>query len=445
MAKVLTFPKGGIHPPSRKTINPEFINNIAMPGRVVIPLSQHIGTPAELLVKVGDEVREDQLIGKAAGFVSANIHSPLSGTVEEIRSIYLPSGTKTDAVVIAVSSDMKKYSRRTRNDQWMERSDQELLSIINDRGIVGLGGATFPTHVKLTLPRGKECSLFIVNAAECEPYLVNDFSLMLHKPAEILEGVQIVRKILKPGKTVIGIEKDKIQAARQLEEKIRELGLDGIEIVLLKKKYPQGAEKNLIKAITGKEVPSGKLPLEIGMINLNVSTLFAIQEAVVFNKALTSRLITVGGGAVANPSVVQVTLGTPVGQILDECGGLKKPAVKYVMGGPMMGFSFHDPETPVIKGTSGILALTKEETLNDRETPCIGCARCISACPMGLVPTQLFKMVRAGAWNEALSNGLLDCVECGCCSWVCPARIPLVQSFKAGKKLSRQFTAGKTS
>lgn len=413
MAKVLTFPKGGIHPPSRKTISPDTIRNVPLPGRIIIPLSQHIGTPAECLVQPGDEVREEQLVGKAAGFVSANVHSPLAGTVEEIRQVYLPSGVRSDAVVIAVSPEMKKYSSRVQNDQWDTRSVQELLSIINDRGLVGLGGATFPTHVKLTLPRGKECGMFIINAAECEPYLVNDFALMLHKPDEILEGIQIVRKILAPRRVVIGIEKDKARAADLLRKTAEKLGIEGIEIALLKKKYPQGAEKNLIKAITGKEVPSGKLPLEIGIINLNVSTLLAVQEAVVHNRPLTSRLVTVGGGAVAEPSVVQAVVGTPVRQLFEECGGFRTQPVKYIMGGPMMGFAFYDPETPVMKGTSGVLALTAQETSADPEGPCIGCARCVNVCPMGLVPTGLFKMVRAGAWKQALGSGLMDCVECG--------------------------------
>lgn len=441
MKLLKTFPKGGVHPHDHKSPTDELeTRNAAVPSRSIIPLSQHLGSPAECVVKPGDTIREETLIGKATGFVSTNIHSPVPGTVKELREIYLPNGARTQAVVVELSGEFDRLGKKRDEYEWENLSKEELLALVSEMGVVGMGGATFPIHVKYTLPKGAKVEAFIVNGAECEPYLTADHRLMVEKTAEIVEGARIAAKILSPGAVYIGIEANKPDAIRAMEATVERGGLP-FRVVPLKLKYPQGDEKQLIKAITGREVPSGKLPLDAGAVVSNVGTVFAVYEAVALRKPLTERVVTVSGGAVAHPANLKVKIGTTFGELIDECGGFARVPAKIVAGGPMMGFAVYDLDTPVTKGTSGILALTKEELADAERTACLQCGRCIASCPMGLNPTRLFKWIDHEEYGTAVEEGLLDCRECGSCSYICPAHIPLVQGLRVGKKISRKKKA----
>jgi Na+-translocating ferredoxin:NAD+ oxidoreductase subunit C len=432
MRSLATFPRG-IHPPGGKGLTESTeIRTAALPSIAVIPLSQHIGAPAECLVKPGDTIKEEDMIGKAAGFVSANIHSSVPGTVKEIKEIFLPNGMKSQAVVIELSGEFSRLGKESKIDDWKTMDSDVIRRRISDNGIVGMGGATFPSHVKMSLPEGKVCEYFIINAVECEPFLTSDHKLMLTQADEILEGIEIVKKLLNPGKIIIGVEANKMDAVRLLEKRISQKGLD-IEVAPLKVKYPQGAEKSLIKAITGREVPSGKLPLEVGVINANVGTCFAIYEAVVYNKPLVERLVTISGSAIKNPGVFKVRVGTPIRSLIEECGGFSEEPAKIISGGPMMGFTFFDLDTPVTKGTSGVIALTGKDIKRSKITSCLSCGKCVAACPMGLNPTKLYKYLDFEMVEDAVGERLMDCVECGSCAYVCPAHLPLVQMFRVGK------------
>ncbi len=442
--KFKTFPRGGIHPKDyKRATNQKAIRSAAIPNVVVVPLSQHIGIPCTCLVQKGDEVKEEQLIGESGGFVSANVHSPVPGVVEEIKKIYLPTGMAVDAVVIAVRGEAKfsGYSERVQED-WSSLSNEDIIARIIDMGIVGQGGATFPAHVKFSLPKGTRCETFIINAVECEPYLSSDHRIMLEKGKEVLEGVKILQRLLSPDSTVIGIEANKMDAVKYLQRLIKEEGLD-MTVLPLAVKYPQGAEKSLIKAVTGREVPSGKLPLDVGVINTNVGTCFSIYEAVVLKKPVIERIVTVTGGAIKQPSVLKARVGVSFRSLIDDCGGFVEEPVKVISGGPMMGFTVYDLDTPIGKGISGVLALTAGEVKAATPTACLSCGTCISACPMGLNPTKNFKYIDFNLHDKALGNGLMDCIECGACSYVCPAHIPLVQGFRVGKKAIRKKLAAK--
>ena len=434
----LTFPLGGIHPYERKGPTRHSASwNAIIPSISIVPLQQHIGAPAELQVAPGDTVGEGTLIGKATGFVSANVHSPVPGVVKEIKSIFLPNGIRTDAVVIELEGEFDRLGKEQNRNDWSRLSADQLLEIIKEHGIVGMGGATFPTHVKFTVPKGRSCKYLIMNGTECEPYLSADHRLMVERPAEVLEGVRIAAAMLKPDQVYVGIEVNKPDAISIMEKEIKRASLP-YRVAPLKIKYPQGDEKQLIKAITGLEVPSGGLPLDIGCVAANAGTLFAIYEAVVLRKPLVERIVTVTGGAIKKPANLKVRIGTPVKELIQECGGFTEVPRKIVSGGPMMGHTVFDLETPVTKGTSGILALTDREINRAPRTACIQCGRCVDACPIGLQPTRLFKLVDHFEYDTALAEGLMDCRECGCCGYICPARIPLVQGIRVGKQMSRR-------
>lgn len=438
MKYVKTFPKGGIHPPDMKHLSKDVpITNASIPPISRIPLSQHIGSPGECLVSVGDEVQEEMLLGKSTGFISTNIHSPVPGIVKGIESVLLPTGINSQAVVIELQGEFNRIGKRHDRQDWEHLDKEKLINTVVDKGIVGMGGATFPTHVKYTVPRQKKVESFVVNGVECEPYLTADYRLMLEKTAELFTGIRIVRKILGVDKVYIGIEINKPDAIEVMKKAAAETDGD-IEVVPLKMKYPQGDEKQLLKAVLGMEVPSGGLPLDIGTVVSNVGTIFAVYEAVEWNKPLIERIVTVSGGAVAKPGNFKTRIGTSVGTLIEECGGFRKEPEKIVMGGPMMGFALCDLETPVMKGTSGILALTKKECGRANETPCIQCGRCIKACPMGLNPTGLYKYIDHNGYSTAEEMGLMDCKECGCCAYVCPGHIPLVQGMKWGKAMLKK-------
>jgi electron transport complex protein RnfC len=438
MRKLATFPGGGVHPHDYKSMaNQVPIRNAPIPAVAVIPMSQHMGAPAECLVQSGDSVREGMLIGKATGPFSANVHCSIPGTVKEISELYLPNGIRSKAVVVELEGEFDRSGKSSETVDWKDASGQELLAMIRESGIVGLGGATFPTPIKFSVREGNQVEFFVVNGVECEPFLCADHRLMIEKTEELLTGIEIVRRVLKPAQVIVGIEENKPDAIELMQR-----ATEGrCRVVPLKVKYPQGDEKQLLKALIGREVPSGGLPLDIGAVVSNAGTVFAIYEAVALGKPLIERIVTVTGPVVARPGNFKVRLGTPLSVLIEECGGFLEPPGKVVAGGPMMGFALVDLDQPVTKGTSGVLALSRSQTRVVPETPCIGCGRCITACPFGLSPTVLYKWIDHREYDEALAAGLMDCKECGCCGYVCPARIPLVQGMKLGKFMSRKKKA----
>ena len=438
MKGIKTFSKGGIHPPGRKILTSQKeIKNAMIPSVLVVPMQQHLGKPAECLVEAGTEVREGMLIGRADGFISANVHSPVPGVVKSIKEIYLANGMASRAVEIEFQGEFDRSGKKQETHSWETLSEKELIDLLAEQGIVGLGGATFPAHVKFSLPKGAKAEYLVINGVECEPYLTADHRLMLEKTDELIQGLRILNKILAPEKIRIGIEINKPDAVEVMSKAAAGSGLP-LEVVPLKIKYPQGDEKQLLKAVTGREVPSGALPMAIGAVVANIGTVFSIYEAVVYRKPLMERVITVTGGAIASPANLKARIGTPVRSLIEECGGFSREAAKVIMGGPMMGFTIYDLDTPIIKGTSGILALTAREVAAAPRTACLECGRCISACPMGLNPTRLFKWIDHLEYGQAINEGLLDCKECGCCGFSCPAHIPLVQGMKLGKTMSRK-------
>lgn len=438
---VFTFRKGGIHPPENKHYSESVpVAAAPLPETFVVPLSQHLGSPSEAVVEVGAKVAYGELLAKSSGFISANIHSPCSGEVKEFTDIFLPHGGRAKAVVIeSDGSDAPEYPE---NDGWKSMDARAIADLIAAKGIVGMGGATFPAHVKFSLPKGYSAEYLVINGVECEPYLTADHRLMLENTAQIFKGLEILYKVLEPKEIRIGIEKNKPDAIKRMQEFAAGASIP-VKVYPLKVKYPQGDEKQLLKAVIDREVPSGALPLEVGAVVANVGTVNAVYEAVACGKPLYERNITVSGAGIRKPVNLKARVGTPIRMLIEAAGGSLDETVKLVVGGPMMGFAIFDPETPVTKGTSGILALTEKELRSGRQTNCISCGRCIAACPMGLNPTRIFKFLDHQEYDEALAAGLMDCKECGCCGYSCPAHIPLVQGMKGGKYELRRRKARK--
>ncbi len=409
---------------------------LPVPGTVVVPLSQHLGAPAEAVVAKGDTVLVGQLLGKAAGFVSAPVHSPVSGTVAGVDMVANGSGIKGLSVTISVEGDewMPQIDRTDRVGYDCQMSAEEIVKKIADAGIVGMGGATFPTSVKLTPPQGKKAEMLIINGVECEPFLTSDHRVMLEHTAEVLVGVGLLARALGVEKTFVGVENNKPDAIDVLRKVygniLREL--PPMEIVPLKVKYPQGGEKQLITAITGRTVPSGGLPIDVGCVVQNVGTAFAVYEAVMKNKPLVERVVTVTG-AVERPANFLVRIGTPVSALLDAVGGLPEDCGKVIGGGPMMGRAMSNLDAPVTKGTSGILVLDRRTAVRCAESDCIKCGKCLTVCPMGLEPYLLAPLVQKQRWDEVETHRVMDCIECGCCSYTCPAKIPLLDWIRLGK------------
>ena len=438
MKKKNTFPKGGIHPRGNKQLSAHAaIRNAVISSTSIIPLQQHIGSPPECLVQAGDAVKEGMLLAKGTGFISSNIHSPVPGEVKEIRDIFLANGMRSPAVVVELEGEFDALGKKQVKQEWQDLTGKELLGLITENGIVGLGGATFPSAVKLTIPKQKKVEAFVINGVECEPYLTADYRLMLEKTQEIVEGIRIIHKILKPEKVYFAIELNKPDAIEIVGNSLKELDFPA-EVVPLQVKYPQGDEKQVLKAVLDREVPSGGLPMEIGAVVSNVGTVFAVYEAVVLRKPLIERIVTVSGKAIKNPANLKARIGTPIGSLIEECGGFTSVPEKVIVGGPMMGFTAADLDIPVTKGTSGILALTRKEIKEGKTTHCLECGRCITVCPMGLSPTLLYKLIDHGLYEEALEEGLMDCKECGCCGFTCPAHIHLVQAMKLGKFMAKK-------
>lgn len=428
-----TFRIGGIHPPENKLSAGKKIETLALPKQVIIPLGQHIGAPAQALVKKGDLVKVGTLLAKAGGFVSANIHSSVSGKVNKIDNVLDASGYKKPAIYIDVEGDEWEESIDRSEDLVKEcsLSPKEIIDKIAQAGIVGLGGATFPTQVKLMPPPGSKPEIVIINAVECEPYLTSDHSLMMEKGEQILVGVSILMKAVNVSKAVIGIENNKPDAIVHLSKLAA--GYKGIEVMPLKVRYPQGGEKQLIDAVIKRQVKSGALPISTGAIVQNVGTAYAIYEAVQKNKPLFERVVTVTGKAVAKPSNLLVRIGTPIANLIEAAGGLPENTGKIIGGGPMMGKALISADVPVTKGSSGVLLLTREESVRKPMSNCIRCAKCVNACPMGLVPSLLMNATEFKNWELAEKNHITDCIECGSCSYTCPANRPLLDNIRFGK------------
>lgn len=422
--------RGGVHPNDRKSYTSgKAIEVLPVPNKVTIPVRQHIGAPCSPVVKKGDEVKKGQVIAKTDAFVSANIHASISGTVVDIGDYNHPVFGKCQAIVIENDGkdEWVEGIPVERND-WEKLDKKELLNIIKEAGIVGMGGATFPTHVKLSPPPDKKVDTFILNAAECEPYLTADHRMMLEQSERIVNGVKITMKVLGIDKGYVGIEQNKPDA---IDVMTKAFEGTGVQVVGLPTKYPQGAEKMLIKVLVDKEVPSGGLPADVGVVVQNVGTVAAISDAVLKGIPLIERVTTVSGGAIKEPKNLLVRVGTLFSDAIEYCGGFSETPEKLLSGGPMMGMAQSHIDLPIIKGVSGILALSKKDINSGKESACIHCGRCVEVCPMHLVPSKLSILGERGLFEQAKEEAnLLDCVECGSCVYVCPAKRNIVQYIK---------------
>jgi electron transport complex protein RnfC len=433
MGVLKTFALGGIHPPENKLSANKYIEVLPLAEQMVVPLGQNLGAPSKALVKRGDKVKAGQLIGRGESFISANLHSPVSGTVAKLDNVVDSSGFRRPAVIINVEGDEWVEGVDTSDDlvNTLDYTPEEIIQKVKDAGIVGMGGATFPTHVKLMVPPGKKAEFLIINGVECEPYLTADHRLMLEKGAEIMVGIQLLMKALKVEKAIIGIENNKPDAIAHLTDLAKSYA--GVEVQAVKVKYPQGGEKQLIKALTNREVPSGKLPIEVGCVVQNVGTAFAVYEAVQKNKPLVERIITVTGKAVKKPSNFKVRIGTPVKHLIHAAEGMPENTGKIIGGGPMMGKALFSEEVPVVKGSSGILLMPEKESHRPVESACIRCSKCTQVCPMGLEPFLLSRYARIGRFEKVEEERVMDCIECGSCQYTCPANIPLLDYLRLGK------------
>ncbi|NPV60926.1 MAG: electron transport complex subunit RsxC [Actinobacteria bacterium] len=422
---------GGIHPPYNKELaSGKAIRACPIPPEVYIPLSQHIGAPNEALVAAGDRVELGQRIGSSDAFVSAPVHSSVAGTVKEVAEITGFTGAKVKCVVITPDADQPEFAKQQGKD--LEAySDEEIRAIAREAGLVGMGGAAFPTHVKLAPPKDKPVDTVIINACECEPFLTCDHRLMLERPADLVAGLKLLMKAVGARDGIIGIEANKMDAVEEMRKAAS--GADGIKVEVLDVKYPEGAEKMLIFALTGRKVPPGKLPSEVGCLVQNVGTAVALYEAAAWGKPLYERVVTVTGDGISEPGNLLVRIGTPIQALIDACGGFKGDLAKIVMGGPMTGWAQPDAKAPVVKGTSGVLALTADVVDVAEEHECVRCAKCVDVCPMFLQPNFIVQAVKREEWDKAEMWGALDCFECGCCSFTCPAYIPHVTYVRKAK------------
>ena len=427
-----TFKIGGIHPADNKLTAGCAITQPERPVALTVLTAQSIGKPARPVVKAGDEVKAGQLLAEADGFVSANVHSPLSGKVKKIERTRTPQGYWADAILIEVASGEEPAWQPLPEEEIGTLSPPEIVALVRAAGVVGLGGATFPTDVKLTPPKGSEPQEIILNGAECEPYLTCDDRLMREQPREILLGAKLLMKAAGVSRCYVGIEDNKPEAIAAMKCEAEALG-GGIEVVTLRKKYPQGGEKQLIDAITRRQVASGALPVSVGAIVDNVATAKAVYDAVYLRRPLTHRVVTVTGPELTAPGNFLVPVGLPLRTLIEYAGGLPESTGKVVAGGPMMGRAVSDLDAPSGKGLSGILVLPESMSRRGAEQPCIRCGKCLYGCPMGLEPYLLLRLARHERWDDMRREHAMDCIECGSCSWSCPSQKPLLDFIKLGK------------
>ncbi len=426
--KVKTFP-GGIHAGHRKeaTRGKKIIEG-PVPAEIILPLQQHAGAACEPIVAKGDKVEAGQKVADTDAPVAAPIHSPVFGEVEQIAPRPHVSGIKLLSIIIKPDTEQPGAAPRTMP---RDPTPGEIRKSVREAGIVGLGGAAFPTEIKLTPPSGAVIDAVIINGCECEPYLTGDHRLMVEEPERIVDGLKLIMKTVGAARGYIGIETNKPDAVEAMANAAG--GVQDVEVVPLEAKYPQGSEKQLIKSILNREVPSRGLPSAVGALVQNVATASAVSRAVREGLPLTTRVMTVSGAGIKLPQNVRALIGTPAKELIETCGGLADGAAKVIMGGPMMGVALTSLEAPVVKSTSGVIALTADEVQEEAIQPCIKCGRCVEACPMGLVTSHLGNLVDFSIWDELADADILDCLECGSCAFVCPSRRPLVQYIKLGK------------
>ena len=431
-----TFPIGGVHPSdNKKWSKASAIEVMELPDVVNIPLSQHIGAPATAKVAKGDKVVVGQLLAEPTGFMSAAIHSPVSGTVTAVDM--QPNGQGLRQMMITIKREGDEWDpsidRSTALVAECTLSQKDIVERIKAAGIVGMGGATFPTHVKLSIPEGKKAELLIINGVECEPYLTSDYRTMLERGELLVVGTRILMRAIGVEQAVIGVEANKPDAVKHLRQIIGTAG--DIKVMMLKTQYPQGGEKQLIAAVMGREVPAPPaLPIDVGAVVCNASTAVAVYEAVQKNKPLIERVVTVTGAEVKEPKNLLTRFGTPVSALIEKCGGLPEGDVRVLNGGPMMGRALCNLAMPIMKGCSGVTIISGEAAHRGVESACIKCAKCVEACPMGLEPYLLSKQARKKAWDAMEANDITSCIECGCCQYTCPANIPLLDYVRLGKQ-----------
>ncbi len=440
--KTLTF-SHGVHPQGYKDLSGKSpIERMPFVDEYILPLGQHIGAPSKPIVSKGQKVRRGQKIAEPGGYVSVALHSPVDGTIAEIGLYPNPSGQEQPAIKIRSDPFSQQLVAGTNISDLEDLDEKSFISAVQGSGLVGLGGAAFPAHVKFAIPEGKNCRYLMLNGCECEPFLTSDDRLMVEYAADLIDGIEILNRYIKAEKICIAIEVNKPEAIKTLQistaSKKRPVE---IEVIPLKVKYPQGAEKMMISAILGKEVASGKLPIDLGVLVSNVGTMVALSQYFRKGQPLIERVVTVTGTAIGRPANVMVPIGTPMRDLVEWCGGITDDATRLLLGGPMMGFVQKNLDTPVVKGTSGILSLTKNEVRDLDEYSCIRCGRCLDACPLFLNPSLLGLLAKKGLWEEMEENNIMDCFECAGCSFVCPSSIPLVQSFKVAKGFVREIRA----
>ena len=426
---LFTFKKG-LHLPYNKSLTKDKDIEILKPSKTLIfPLSQHIGAPCTPIVKIGDRVLENEKIADSKEYISSPIHSSVSGFVQDIKEISYKNGLKSKAIFI--ENDFKYESFPLEDYKYKDSMNiEDFVSLIRERGIVGLGGATFPSHVKLNIKNHKEVKYIIINGAECEPYLTCDYKVMTNYTEEIIKALKILSSYFPKALIYIGIEDNKLDALEKFKIQLKDC--NKIFVFPLKTKYPQGSEKHLIYTLTKIEIPRAKIPLDLGCIVFNISTIYQMYKSLTYGTPLTDRVITVTGDALCNPKNLRVKIGTPISDIIDFCGGFIKEPKKIILGGPMMGNAINSLNTPITKGTSGIISLSKEVPL--KETSCIRCGKCINSCPMNLIPQRLNELSTKENLKEFEALGGMNCLECGCCAYSCPAKISLVQNIRKAKK-----------
>ena len=439
-----TFKMGGVHPEENKISNDSAIEVVPVAQQMVVLMNQHLGAPATPVVQKGDKVKVGQLIGEAQAFMCANVHSPVSGTVTKVEPCKDAFGLAKPAVYINVEGDewMETIDRTPEIKRECTLEPQQIVAKLKEMGIVGLGGATFPAHIKYSVPEGKKAEYLIINAAECEPYLTSDYRVMMEHAEEVCIGVSILRKALGVPNAFIGIESNKPQAIAKMQEMAKQF--EGIIIEPLKVKYPQGAEKQLINAVTGRKVPSGKLPIDVGCVVSNLGTSYAVYEAIQKNKPLIENILTVTGKKLPSQHNCLVRIGTTYNDIIKHTiGELPATTGKVISGGTMMGKAVVNLDAPTVKGNSSVLVMDENEARRNPETACIRCGKCMHACPMGLEPYLFSALVKNNRIEEAKEHNILDCIECGCCFFSCPANKPLTDEIRLGKNRVRAMMAAK--